>query len=158
MKESIALWQHYADIKEQFSDRILQGKAQLYAARYHAQEQQREIEQQRAEAHRNSIIAWAVGAIALLAIAFALWLFRQKRIVNDKNRVLVRQIKENLLLTLMQRSLKRKWSFSGLATMTRILLMCYVDYRMFFENPERDWQQIQAYTPESPPELELKFE
>ena len=64
----------------------------------------------------------------------------------------------NLLLTLMQRSLKRKWSFSGLATMTRILLMCYVDYRMFFENPERDWQQIQAYTPESPPELELKFE
>ena len=57
----------------------------------------------------------------------------------------------NLLLTLMQRSLKRKWSFSGLATMTRILLMCYVDYRMFFENPERDWQQIQANTPESPP-------
>ena len=64
----------------------------------------------------------------------------------------------NLLLTLMQRSLKRKWSFSGLATMTRILLMCYVDYHMFFENPERDWQQIQADTPESPPELELKFE
>ena len=64
----------------------------------------------------------------------------------------------NLLLTLMQRSLKRKWSFLGLATMTRILLMCYVDYRMFFENPERDWQQIEASTPESPPELELKFE
>ena len=42
--------------------------------------------------------------------------------------------------------------------MTRILLMCYVDYRMFFENPERDWQQIEASTPESPPELELKFE
>ena len=64
----------------------------------------------------------------------------------------------NLLLTLMQRSLKRKWSFSGLATMTRILLMCYVDYRMFFENPERDWQQIQTDTTKSPPELELKFE
>ena len=64
----------------------------------------------------------------------------------------------NLLLTLMQRSLKRTWSFSGLATMTRILLMCYVDYRMFFENPERDWQQIQADTPESPPELKLEFE
>jgi len=64
----------------------------------------------------------------------------------------------NLLLTLMQRSLKRKWSFSGLATMTRILLMCYVDYRMFFENPERDWQQIQIDTPKSPPELELKFQ
>ena len=64
----------------------------------------------------------------------------------------------NLLLSLRQRSLKRMWSFSGLATMTRILLMCYVDYSMFFENPERDCQQIQADTPESPPELELKFE
>ena len=64
----------------------------------------------------------------------------------------------NLLLTLMQRSIKRKWSFSGLATMTRILLMCYVDYRLFFENPEKEWQQILANTADPPPELELKFE
>ena len=64
----------------------------------------------------------------------------------------------NLLLTLVQRSLKRPWSFSGLATMVRILLMCYVDYRLFFENPEKEWQQILTATAESPPELELKFE
>ena len=64
----------------------------------------------------------------------------------------------NLLLTLMQRSLKRPWSFSGLATMVRILLMCYVDYRQFFENPEREWQEILTATADSPPELELKFE
>ena len=64
----------------------------------------------------------------------------------------------NLLLTLMQRSIKRKWSFSGLATMTRILLMCYVDYRLFFENPEKEWQQILANSADPPPELELKFE
>ena len=63
----------------------------------------------------------------------------------------------NLLLTLVQRSLKRKWSFSGLATMVRILLMSYVDYRMFLENPERDWQEIQADIPESPPQMELDF-
>jgi len=44
----------------------------------------------------------------------------------------------NLLPTLIQRSIKRKWSFSGLATMTRILLMCYVDYRLFLENPEKE--------------------
>ena len=64
----------------------------------------------------------------------------------------------NLLLTLMQRPLKRPWSFSGLATMVRILLMCYVDYRQFFENPEREWQEILTATADSPPELELKFE
>ncbi len=64
----------------------------------------------------------------------------------------------NLLLTLVQRSLKRPWSFSGLATMVRILLMCYVDYRLFFENPEKEWQQILATTDDPPPELELNFE
>jgi len=63
----------------------------------------------------------------------------------------------NLLLTLMQRSIKRKWSFSGLATMVRILLMCYVDYHLFFENPEKEWQQILAKTADSPPQMELKF-
>ena len=64
----------------------------------------------------------------------------------------------NLLLTLMQRSVKRPWSFSGMATMTRILLMYYVDYRRFFENPEKEWQEILAKADESPPELELIFE
>ena len=32
----------------------------------------------------------------------------------------------NLLLTLVQRGLKRHWSFSGLATMMRIILMLYI--------------------------------
>ena len=63
----------------------------------------------------------------------------------------------NLLLTLMQRSVKRPWSFSGMATMTRILLMYYVDYLSFFENPEKEWLEILARADESPPELELVF-
>lgn len=64
----------------------------------------------------------------------------------------------NLLLTLMQRTVKRSWSFSGMATMVRILLMKYVDYRSFFENPEKEWQEILANTGESPPQLELQFD
>ena len=39
----------------------------------------------------------------------------------------------NLLLTIMQKSLKRTWSFSGLATRVRILLMYYIDFNSFFE-------------------------
>ena len=34
----------------------------------------------------------------------------------------------NLLLMVMQKGLKRQWSFSGLATMVRITLMYYVDF------------------------------
>ena len=46
----------------------------------------------------------------------------------------------NLLLTLVQRKLERRWSFSGLATMMRIILMLYIDMTDFLEHPKRDWE------------------
>lgn len=44
----------------------------------------------------------------------------------------------NLLLMVIQRELTRSWSFSGLATMVRINLMCYVDFYSLFNHPEKD--------------------
>ena len=46
----------------------------------------------------------------------------------------------NLLITLVKDKIKRPWSFSGLATMIRILLMSYVSIQGFFEQPHRDWE------------------
>ena len=63
----------------------------------------------------------------------------------------------NLLLTIMQRSLHRRWSFSNLATTVRITLMYYVDFQSFFENPEKDWQKVLLEAAEPPPQLELEF-
>ena len=63
----------------------------------------------------------------------------------------------NLLLTIMQRSLHRRWSFSNLATTVRITLMYYVDFQSFFENPEKDWQKVLLDAAEPPPQLELEF-
>ena len=63
----------------------------------------------------------------------------------------------NLLLTIMQRSLRRRWSFSNLATTVRITLMYYVDFQSFFENPEKDWQRVLQEAAKSPPQLELEF-
>ena len=48
----------------------------------------------------------------------------------------------NLLLMVMQRRIKRCWSFSNLATMFRIMLMYYVNCYTFFEQPEKDWLKI----------------
>ena len=48
----------------------------------------------------------------------------------------------NLLLMVMQRRIKRSWSFSNLATMFRIMLMYYVNCYTFFEHPEKDWLKI----------------
>ena len=45
----------------------------------------------------------------------------------------------NLLLMLIKRSVRRSWSFSGLATMIRNLMMYYVNHKSILEYPEKDW-------------------
>ena len=61
----------------------------------------------------------------------------------------------NLLLMVVQRRIKRSWSFSGLATMFRIMLMYYVNCYSFLESPEKDWVLLLEKAEESPPELTL---
>ena len=61
----------------------------------------------------------------------------------------------NLLLMVMQKRIKRTWSFSGLATMFRIMLMYYVNCYTFFEEPEKDWLAIIEKEESKPPERSL---
>ena len=61
----------------------------------------------------------------------------------------------NLLLMVMQKGLKRRWSFSGLATMVRITLMYYIDIQSLFNNPEKEWEIILAEASGAPPEPSL---
>ena len=57
----------------------------------------------------------------------------------------------NLLLSLLQSSLERRWSFSGLATMVRIVLMYYLNLEKFFNQPDADLNHMLAEVSESPP-------
>ena len=61
----------------------------------------------------------------------------------------------NLLLMVIQKRIKRSWSFSGLATMVRIMLMYYVNCYTFFEEPEKDWAKILQDTEPPPSEPSL---
>ena len=61
----------------------------------------------------------------------------------------------NLLLMVLQRRIGRTWSFSGLATMVRIMLMYYVNCYTFFESPEKDWAKMIEEAKEQPPEPSL---
>lgn len=60
----------------------------------------------------------------------------------------------NLLITIVQRRIKRSWSFSGLATMIRIVLMYYINMESFFEQPENDWKKYFSKHGISPPQCE----
>ena len=51
----------------------------------------------------------------------------------------------NLLLTVVNRKVKRRWAFSNLITAVRQMLMYYVNIFSFLENPERTWQKIDEY-------------
>lgn len=57
----------------------------------------------------------------------------------------------NLLLSLLQSSLSRPWSFSGLATMVRIVMMYYLNLETFFNQPDADLKIMLAEVAESPP-------
>ena len=58
----------------------------------------------------------------------------------------------NLLLSVLQSTLSRPWSFSGLATMVRIVLMYYINLETFFNQPDADLKIMLAQAAESPPE------
>lgn len=90
--EALAYQTRYAALSKAVSDSLHRSEAHDYAARYHAQEQQLQIQEKEAEAERLHLISLAVAVIAVLAIAFAAYFFRQKCIITEKNRALVRMI------------------------------------------------------------------
>lgn len=45
----------------------------------------------------------------------------------------------NLLLTVIQKKIKRRWAFSNLASFCRLHLFNYIHLLKFLENPEKDW-------------------
>lgn len=58
----------------------------------------------------------------------------------------------NLLLSILQSTLQRHWSFSGLATMVRIVLMYYLHLEKFLNQPDADLNNMLAEASEPPPE------
>jgi hypothetical protein len=48
----------------------------------------------------------------------------------------------NLLMTVVQKSLKRSWGFSNLVSFVKIHLFNYIHLLNFLENPEKDWRKV----------------
>jgi IS4 transposase len=50
----------------------------------------------------------------------------------------------NLLMTVVQKRLKRPWAFSNLVSFCKIHLFNYIHLLKFLENPERDWRKSES--------------
>ena len=48
----------------------------------------------------------------------------------------------NLLMTVVQKKLKRSWAFSNLVSFVKIHLFNYIHLMNFLENPEKDWRKV----------------
>ena len=64
----------------------------------------------------------------------------------------------NLLISILQNSLQRKWSFSGLATIVRIILMYYINLVKFLNQPDANLQIMLTEVAESPPLMATLFD
>ncbi len=49
----------------------------------------------------------------------------------------------NLLMTVIQKTLKKSWAFSNLVSFCKIHLFNYIHLINFLENPDKDWQKTQ---------------
>lgn len=93
-EKATALWQRYARLENALNESLQASTAHTYAARFHAQELQSQLE--RHQAFLKTIRLYIIGGLilCLLVVAFAMWQLRQKRLLDAKNRVLAQQIAE----------------------------------------------------------------
>ena len=73
---------------------LQESEAQEYAARYHANEQERKIQDAESRLVRKNLVIVAVVVLLFLSVCFLYFAFRQRRTISEKNRALVRMIDE----------------------------------------------------------------
>ena len=94
LAESLRLHEQYETLTETLHDRLFRSNAHLYAARYHASEQQREIERKASEVRLSRLLNALLAAILIGVITLSVVLYIQKRRTKRKNRILATQIQE----------------------------------------------------------------
>ena len=95
-ERAATLYEEVLEIQDTLKSRKAKHTAQELAAIYHEQEQEQMIMQQQAIASRATLIAFIIGLLALITIAFSIIIFLKNREIKRKNRVLARQITEAL--------------------------------------------------------------
>ena len=93
-KQATDLYVQVLEINDTLKARQAQNTAQELAAIYHDQEQKQTIQEQEIANTRKNYILVIVLAVLIGVIAYTVIIVRQKRIISQKNRSLVKQITE----------------------------------------------------------------
>lgn len=93
-KQAADLYVQVLEINDTLKARQAQNTAQELAAIYHDQEQKQTIQEQEMANTRKNYILVIVVAVLIGVIAYTVITVRQKRIISQKNRSLVKQITE----------------------------------------------------------------
>ena len=92
--EALAYMNRYAALQKELNRQLQESEAQEYAAKYHAQEQERRIKNAEVKAARKDVIIIAILVLMLIAAGVTYYFAVQRHRINEKNRALVRMINE----------------------------------------------------------------
>ena len=90
--EAYNLMNRHANLVKVLSDSLHASEAHDYAARYHAQEQELKIQETEAASRMKSIIIGVIVLLFIIASVISFYYRRQRQIISEKNRALVRMI------------------------------------------------------------------
>lgn len=97
-EKACGYWRRYAAMEKKLNEQLQASTVHANAARYHAQEQQRQLEKQEAALRTTRVMMVAVVLIAVMLILFAFRQVQQKSEMDRKNHVLAQQIAEVIRL------------------------------------------------------------
>lgn len=92
LAEAYDLMNRHANLAKVLSDSLHAGEAHYYAARYHAKEQEMKIQEAQTASRIKSIVIGVVMLLFTIAAAFSFYYRRQRQVISEKNRALVRMI------------------------------------------------------------------
>ncbi|MBO4585451.1 MAG: AraC family transcriptional regulator [Bacteroidales bacterium] len=93
-EEALAYMKRYSALQSLLNKQQHESEAQEYAAKYHADEQDRKIHDAQTESARKDIIIVAILVCMLIAGCVTYFFAVQRHQINEKNRALVRMIDE----------------------------------------------------------------
>ena len=94
--QSADLWKRYASLQSRLNDAQRLAAAEESAARFHEQEQQHALAQEKARHKRDQLIQIALSVMAVLISIVAFLIFYQLRLTRRKNALLTKEIAENI--------------------------------------------------------------